>query len=239
MFLYDWYVIREFYSDDECDKLYDICQNQQSQILRDSPAAGKNVLTSVIEMDRFNSTLDKMFRMVHDVNKNYYGFDKLPRTKDKKGNLVYGSIENTSKNTEIAGDINNSDELEQLEEPQIQEQPKENVVAQSAQQNNPGAQTTSDTKPSTENTAAPKEETPPTYKIEVSDSGDGWTGKVYANGNLIQTQEFITNYSTYGEDGKTKYTGQAGVKEYLRFKSKIMGWYGSDGKQYPKSNNVS
>lgn len=75
MFLYDWYVIREFYSDDECDELCDICQNQQSQILRDSPAAGKNVLTSVIEMDRFNSTLDKMFRMVHDVNKNYYGFD--------------------------------------------------------------------------------------------------------------------------------------------------------------------
>lgn len=173
------------------------------------------------------------------IAKSYYGFDRLPRLKDKSGKALFDSIENPTNAAELSSDLNNTDSLKIMQAESAQSQPKENVVAANSPQSNPAAQTTTGKQQSLENTAAPKEETPPSYKIEVSDSGDGWTGKVYANGKLIQTQEFITNYSTYGEDGKTKYTGQAGVKEYLRFKSKIMGWYGSDGKQYPKSNNVS
>ena len=171
------------------------------------------------------------------AGKNYYGFDKLPRPKDKSGKLVYGSIENTSKNTEIAGDINNSDELEQLEEPQTQEQPKENVVAQSAQQNNPGAQTTSDTKPSVENTAAPQVKKPANYKVEANNNGDGLTGKIYADGKLAFEQKYWSGYN--GNFNGKELEGAEAVKENLKFKARSSGFYGSDGQFYDASENVS
>jgi PKHD-type hydroxylase len=75
MFLYDWYTVKDFYSATECDNLLDICQRHQSSVLKDRGAAGKNVSTSVIEMEKFGTSLDKMFRMIDDVNRNYYGFD--------------------------------------------------------------------------------------------------------------------------------------------------------------------
>jgi hypothetical protein len=79
----------------------------------------------------------------------------------------------------------------------------------------------------------------PTYKIEVNSAGDGFSGKVYANGKQIHSSLFENDYSSAGEDGKTIYKGQAAVKEYLKYKSKTSGWFGSDGTRYDPSNNVS
>ena len=166
-----------------------------------------------------------------------YGFDKLPRIPGAKGGKY--SLEQTSKNETITDNANNAESIDDTQPTETQ-LPNDTAKSFATNENNP-AQATTPTKTDAgmENAAAPKVDPPPTYRIEVSDAGDGWTGKVYANGNLIQTQEFIRNYSTYGEDGKTNYTGQAGVKEYLRYKSKLFGWTGSDGKDYAKSNNVS
>lgn len=75
MFLYDWYFVQDFYSDSECDELLDICKNNKSILLHDSPGPGKKVDTTVIEMEKFDNKLDRLFRMVHDINKNFFGFD--------------------------------------------------------------------------------------------------------------------------------------------------------------------
>jgi len=75
MFLYDWYSIENFYSEQDCDDILLTCQTNQSSILSDRPAEGKKVATSVIELEHFGTKLDKMFRMISDVNNNYYGFD--------------------------------------------------------------------------------------------------------------------------------------------------------------------
>jgi len=169
-----------------------------------------------------------------------YGFDKLPRVAGKTSENATKPLENTGTSLEAVTDSNNKASTSQVEASVSTTVDKATTVSAAAPVNNP-AQATSTTKTSAgmENAAAPKVDPPPTYKIEVNDAGDGWTGKVYANGNLIQTQEFTRNYSTYGEDGKTNYIGQAGVKEFLRYKSKLFGWTGSDGKDYAKSNNVS
>lgn len=75
MFLYDWYIVKNFYSNEECNDLLRVCQANQSQHLNDSPAAGKKVSTKIIDTLNFETKLDKMFRMVREVNKNYYGFN--------------------------------------------------------------------------------------------------------------------------------------------------------------------
>jgi PKHD-type hydroxylase len=75
MVLYDWYHVKSLYSDDECDKLLEISQKHHSDLLKDRGAADKNVSTSVVEMHYYGSSLDKMFRMVHDINRNYYGYN--------------------------------------------------------------------------------------------------------------------------------------------------------------------
>jgi hypothetical protein len=162
-----------------------------------------------------------------------YGFDKLPR-------VAKMTVEKTSPSLEATSDANTKESTAQVDASINTTVDKATTVSAAAAVNNPGqATTTTKTSAGMENSAAPKVDPPPTYKIEVNDAFDAWTGKVYANGKLIQTQEFTRNYSTYGEDGKTKYTGQAGVTEFLRYKSKLFGWTGSDGKDYAKSNNVS
>ena len=75
MFLYDWYVVKDFYSKEECDNILLICQKNQSSLLKDRPAEGKKAVTSIIELEHFGNKLDKMFRMITDVNHNYYGFN--------------------------------------------------------------------------------------------------------------------------------------------------------------------
>jgi len=78
MFLYDWYTLKELYSNEECDALLEISQNSQSDRLKDRGAAEKNVSTTVVEMHNYGHLLDKLFEMVQSVNRNYYGFDLFP-----------------------------------------------------------------------------------------------------------------------------------------------------------------
>lgn len=75
MFLYDWYTVENFYSSSECDEILHVCQTNHSHILRDSPAVGKNVSTKIVGIEYFETKLDKMFKMAHVVNQNYYGFN--------------------------------------------------------------------------------------------------------------------------------------------------------------------
>ena len=79
MFLYDWYFVQDFYNDSECDELLDICKNNKSRLLHDSPGPGKKVDTTVIEMEKFDDKLDRLFRMVHDINKNFFAINRHPK----------------------------------------------------------------------------------------------------------------------------------------------------------------
>jgi hypothetical protein len=167
-----------------------------------------------------------------------YGFDKLPRA--LRGGKAY-SIEGDSStaNAQIASDSNNkgvqssgadtnsdvSSDNAKLTKVDV----KADVITSAASN-------------TIETAAGPKVDPPPTYKIEIKDgrnaSNDAvYTSRVYANGNLVHTEIFPDGYMTYGEDGKPYYD-KAGVKEYLRYKSKVTGWtYG--GKVYNPSNNIS
>ncbi len=168
--------------------------------------------------------------------KNYYGFDKLPRTKNKAGKAI--TTETTSTSNEKATDINNTDQLEQLEEqPPVDTQPKENIEPANSPQNNAGAQTTTQTKEVVENAAAPEVPKPPSYKVDVRDTGDGFEGKVYADGELVKKQNYWSGYAHFG-DGGTK-EGADGVRASLMFEARYLGFYNDNGKKYPKSENVS
>lgn len=184
------------------------------------------------------------------ASKNYYGFDKLPRAKDKSGKLIYGTIENTSTNNEIAGDINNAEQLEQIEqEPQVDAQPKANTEPANSPQNNPGTQTTQ-TKVETIEIQKPIEiPKPPNYKVEASVDGSSIIGKVYADGTLVKEQDYYSyfSYSYSGYEGPfgnqtridKKYTGVEAVVESLKGEARMMGFYSKDGKKYDRSENVS
>ena len=207
-----------------------MADNQEFKLNGESTTLDNYKLPKVIDVSVTLNLVESKSSTQHGY---LYGFDKLPRTAKM-------TIEKTTPSLEAASDANTKASTAQVDASISTTTDKATTVSATAPVNNPGqAISTTKTNAGMENAAAPKVDPPPTYKIEVSDAGDGWSGKVYANGKLIQTQEFIINYSTYGEDGKTKYTGEAGVKEFLRYKSKLFGWTGSDGKDYAKSNNVS
>jgi len=168
-----------------------------------------------------------------------YGFDKLPRIPGAKGGKY--SLEQTSKNETITDNANNAESIDDTQPTETQ-LPNDTAKSFAANENNP-AQATTPTKTDAgmETAAAPKVDPPPNYKVQVNKISEGFEGKVFANGKLIFDNRglpFLPDYFTYGEDGK-RYNGEAGVKEYLRYKSKISGWTGIDGKEYPASNNVS
>jgi hypothetical protein len=173
-----------------------------------------------------------------------YGFDKLPRVAGKTSENAPKPLENTGTSLEAATDSNNKASTSQVEASVSTTVDKASTVSAAAPVNNP-AQATTETKTGAgmENAAPPKTDPPPTYRIEVKDDPetDGYFGNVYANGKLIYDNwglPFLRGYSTYGEDNK-KYTEAAGVKEYLRYKSKISGWTSRDGKDYAPSTNIT
>ena len=173
-----------------------------------------------------------------------YGFDKLPRVSGKTSESTAKPLENTSTSVEAATDANNKTSTEQATPILNTTATKADTVSATAAINNPGQATTpTKTGAGMENTAPPKVDPPPTYRIEVKTdpATDGYIGNVYANGKLIYNSNglpYMPGYFTYGEDGK-KYTEKAGVTEFLRYKSKISGWTGNDGKDYPASTNIT
>jgi hypothetical protein len=173
-----------------------------------------------------------------------YGFDKLPRVAGKTSENTAKPLENTSTQSEAATDANSKTSTEQSTPILNTTATKADTVSATAAVNNPGQATTpTKTGAGMENAAPPKVDPPPTYRIEVKTdpATDGYIGNVYANGKLIYNSNglpYMPGYFTYGEDGK-KYTEKAGVTEFLRYKSKISGWTGNDGKDYPASTNIT
>lgn len=160
-------------------------------------------------------------------HKNYYGFDKLPRTK---------TTTETTTNAEKSVDINNNEALEQLEVEVVESQPKENVTAQNAPQSNPGSESSTEKKPSVENTSTAQTKKPINYRIEASNNGDGFTGRVYADGVSIFKQDYVSTFSNFSDK---EYKGADGVKESLKFQAKHFGFYSENGKYYEKSDNIN
>jgi hypothetical protein len=173
-----------------------------------------------------------------------YGFDKLPRVAGKTSENAPKPLENTGTSLEASTDSNNKASTAQVEASVSTTVDKASTVSAAAPVNNPAqAATPTKTGAGMENSAPPKTDPPPTYRIEVKDDPetDGYFGNVYANGKLIYNSNGLPHmpgYFTYGEDGK-KYTEKAGVTEFLRYKSKISGWTGRDGKDYAPSTNIT
>jgi len=84
---------------------------------------------------------------------------------------------------------------------------------------------------------APKVQTPPAYNIQVKSIGDGWEGKVYANGTLVKSQEYIQNYTS--TNGGTETKGADAVKSSLAFEAKYFGFYGEGSTKYEPSDNIN
>lgn len=167
---------------------------------------------------------------------NYYGFDKLPRTKNKDGGFITQEIK--SDNPELSGDANNTEVLEQIKEVEVPPQPVENVTNENAPAVNAGANTstTKDNSGGVENTKAPEVPKPINYKITANPKGDGFTGNVYADGKLIVEQSYWSGFA-YFYNGK-EMEGLEAVKESLKGKAKSQGFY-ADGKFYDASDNVN
>jgi hypothetical protein len=184
-----------------------------------------------------------------------YGFDKLPREirkgKDKSGKETSSTFttENTATSIEAATDSNNKESTAQADASINTTTPKVDAVSAIAPVNNPAQATTAtQTNSGLENAAVPKVEPPPTYKIEASDTGDGYEGRIYANGKLLKTQGYVSTFGyTYsyweGPMGQQKeivekYTGVEAVRKSLINTGKMQGFY-IDGKFYDASDNIS
>lgn len=184
-----------------------------------------------------------------------YGFDKLPREvrkgKDKDGKETSSTFttENTAVQAEAASDANSKASTAQSQASLNTTTAKVDTTSTAAAINNPAQATTAtQTNAGMENAAAPKVEPPPTYKVEARNIGDGFEGKVYANGKLIKTQGYVSTfgytYSYYeGPPGEQKqvvknYEGVEGVKQSLIGTGKMQGFY-VDGKFWPASDNIS
>jgi len=167
--------------------------------------------------------------------KNYYGFDKLPRLKGKDGK---GITSETTSDAEVVSNSNNTAVLELLEVEDTNPQPKENTTAQNAAQSSPGSESSTEKKPSVENssTATAQTKKPINYRIEASNNGDGFTGRVYADGVSIFKQDYVSTFSHFSDK---EYKGADGVKETLKFNAKHFGFYSENGKYYEKSDNIN
>jgi hypothetical protein len=159
-----------------------------------------------------------------------YGFDKLPRN----GKMT---VEKTSPSLEATSDSNNKQSTAQVEASISATENKATTVAATAPVNNPGqSKTTTQTNAGMENSAGPKVDPPPSYKIEVSSIGDGFSGQVYANGVLVEDQKYVSTYANIGDKGTL--TGLDGVRASLTWQAKHMGFY-KEGKKYAASDNIS
>jgi hypothetical protein len=166
-----------------------------------------------------------------------YGFDKLPRVAGKTSENTVKPLENTGTSLEAATDSNNKQSTAQVDASISTTADKETTVAATAPVNNPGqAKTTTQTNAGMENSAAPKVDPPPSYKIEVKDIGDGFSGQVYANGILVEDQKYVSTYANIGDNGTVR--GLEGVRASLTWQAKHMGFY-KEGKKYAASDNIS
>lgn len=75
MFLYDFYSLPNLYTKEECREIVEICEQNRSDILKDSPAPDKKAKTHVTDIDYFGDILKKYFKYVHEINRNFYGFE--------------------------------------------------------------------------------------------------------------------------------------------------------------------
>jgi hypothetical protein len=208
-----------------------IADNQSFKINSETTSIDNYKLPKIIDVSVSLTFVESKSNTVHGY---LYGFDKLPRDKGR-------TLENTAAPAEAASDVNNKQSVAQSEASINTNLSKVDTTSVAANVNNPAQSTSANSSAGMENSAGPKVEPPPTYKIQVSKIADGFDGKVFANGKLIYDNfglPFQSDYFTYGEDNK-KYTGEAGVKEFLRYKSKISGWTGIDGKTYAASNNIT
>lgn len=74
MVLYDWYTIGELYTPEECDIILNVCKENKSRILQDSPAPNKSVDTKLIDLEKFNGILERYFNVTKDINNTYFGY---------------------------------------------------------------------------------------------------------------------------------------------------------------------
>jgi hypothetical protein len=170
---------------------------------------------------------------------NFYGFDKLPK-KQASGAGVG--------NAQKLDDANNNEQLATTNDEEtnttINKLKPQKLKSINSPELNSGntvtttGETTTSTKASqvNQNESTISQPKPPSYKIEVNDMSDGFNGKVYADGELIKEQEFVSSYAHIGDEGTTK--GSAGVKSSLMWEAKYMGFY-KNGKKYPPSSNIS
>ena len=209
-----------------------MADNQEFKLNGESTSLDNYKLPKVIDVSVTLNLVESKSSTQHGY---LYGFDKLPR-------VAKMTVEKTSPSLEASSDANTKASTAQVDASISTTADKATTVSATAPVNNPAQATTAtQTSAGMENAAAPKVDPPPNYKVQVNKISEGFEGKVFANGKLIFDNRglpFLPDYFTYGEDGK-RYNGEAGVKEYLRYKSKISGWTGIDGKEYPASNNVS
>ena len=176
---------------------------------------------------------------------NFYGFDKLPKAAAAGTTGV--------SNTQKLDDANNTEQLTTTNDEEVQTKTNKLSPAKLNSPNSPKLNsgtgitnsgnntTTSNSTDKKENESAISNPKPPNYKIEVNANEDAGEiiGNVYANGNLVHTMQTDYSYTSYGENGKL-YLADDGVREYLRFKAKVSGYYSTkEGKQYPPSSNIS
>jgi hypothetical protein len=170
-------------------------------------------------------------------DRNYYGFDKLPRNKGAASNEDTVNAEKTTDlNTNETAGISLSSPTKPKtypappapEAPKIQENPELSQPA-GASANNPGqSNTTTQTDKGIENSEAPSAPKPPQYKFIVDDlriysnGKNAFEGMVYADGTRILTREFSTVTYTKNE-----------VEKALKNEAGTMGFTGTDGKSYP------
>lgn len=78
MFVHDFYFYKNVYSNDELSAIREIIESAPASYTNDTPAPGKNVDVKIVDMIRFNGTLNKFFGVAIETNQRIYGFDLFP-----------------------------------------------------------------------------------------------------------------------------------------------------------------
>lgn len=82
MHTYEWYLIKNFYTLAECNEVIEICRNYPSNKLKDNPSLNKKVNTVIVELNKFDAKLDKLYRQAVHINQMWFGFkiyDQRPK----------------------------------------------------------------------------------------------------------------------------------------------------------------